>query len=147
MDLVASDYNDDVPWSLEGAQSSKNDPKMLLGLFFRVLPKWLKNAEKMGKDLLQRLGVGDKTNNKPSSLSGGEQQRVAVARALINKPKIIFADEPSGNLDSNNANQLHDLFFELRDELGCSFIIVTHNKTLAERADRIISLKDGNILT
>lgn len=116
------------------------------------IPAWisksnLKNAEKMAKNLLQRLGVGDKTNNKPSSLSGGEQQRVAVARALINKPKIIFADEPSGNLDSNNANQLHDLFFELRDELGCSFIIVTHNKTLAERADRIISLKDGNILT
>ncbi|MAM01678.1 MAG: lipoprotein-releasing system ATP-binding protein LolD [Flavobacteriaceae bacterium] len=116
------------------------------------IPAWisksnLKNAEKMGKDLLQRLGIGDKTNNKPSSLSGGEQQRVAVARALINKPKIIFADEPSGNLDSNNANQLHDLFFELRDELGCSFIIVTHNKALAERADRIISLKDGNILT
>ena len=77
----------------------------------------------MAKDLLQRLGVGDKINNKPSSLSGGEQQRVAVARALINKPKIIFADEPSGNLDSNNANQLHDLFFELRDELGCSFIM------------------------
>ena len=94
------------------------------------IPAWisksnLKNAEKMAKDLLQRLGVGDKTNNKPPSLSGGEQQRVAVARALINKPKIIFADEPSGNLDSNNANQLHDLFFELRDELGCSFIIVT----------------------
>ena len=115
------------------------------------IPAWisksnLKNAEKMAKDLLERLGVGDKTNNKPSSLSGGEQQRVAVARALINKPKIIFADEPSGNLDSNNANQLHDLFFELRDELGCSFIIVTHNKALAERADRIISLKDGNIL-
>ncbi len=101
----------------------------------------------MAKDLLQRLGVGDKANSKPSSLSGGEQQRVAVARALINKPKIIFADEPSGNLDSYNANQLHDLFFELRDELGCSFIIVTHNKLLAKRADRIISLKDGNILT
>ena len=115
------------------------------------IPVWisklnLKIAEKMAKDLLQRLGVGDKTNNKPSSLSGGEQQRVAVARALINKPKIIFADEPSGNLDSYNANQLHDLFFELRDELGCSFIIVTHNKLLAKRADRTISLKDGNIV-
>ena len=115
------------------------------------IPAWigesnLKNAEKKAKDLLQRLGVGDKTNNKPTSLSGGEQQRVAVARALINKPKIIFADEPSGNLDSYNANQLHDLFFELRDELGCSFIIVTHNKLLAKRADRTISLKDGNIV-
>ena len=115
------------------------------------IPAWigkfnLKNTEKKAKDLLQRLGVGDKSNNKPSSLSGGEQQRVAVARALINKPKIIFADEPSGNLDSYNANQLHDLFFELRDELGCSFIIVTHNKLLAKRADRTISLKDGNIV-
>lgn len=115
------------------------------------IPAWigksnLKNAGKKAKDLLQRLGVGDKTDNKPSSLSGGEQQRVAVARALINKPKIIFADEPSGNLDSYNANQLHDLFFELRDELGCSFIIVTHNKLLAKRADRTISLKDGNIV-
>ena len=115
------------------------------------IPAWigksnLKNAGKKAKDLLQRLGVGDKTDNKPSSLSGGEQQRVAVARALINKPKIIFADEPSGNLDSSNANQLHDLFFELRDELGCSFIIVTHNKLLAKRADRTISLKDGNIV-
>ena len=115
------------------------------------IPAWigksnLKNTEKKAKDLLQRLGVGDKTDNKPSSLSGGEQQRVAVARALINKPKIIFADEPSGNLDSYNANQLHDLFFELRDELGCSFIIVTHNKLLAKRADRTISLKDGNIV-
>ena len=98
-------------------------------------------------ELLDSLGLADVVDQFPSQLSGGEQQRVAVARALINDPKIIFADEPSGNLDSNNANQLHDLFFELRDELGCSFIIVTHNKTLAERADRIISLKDGNILT
>ena len=95
--------------------------------------------------LLKRLGIADRASHKPSALSGGEQQRVAVARALINNPKIIFADEPSGNLDSENADRLHDLFFELRDELGCSFVIVTHNKDLAKRADRAISLKDGRI--
>ena len=91
------------------------------------------------------LGIADRALHKPSALSGGEQQRVAVARALINEPKIIFADEPSGNLDSENADRLHDLFFELREELRCSFVIVTHNKDLAMRADRIISLIDGKI--
>ena len=77
---------------------------------------------------MERLGIKDRANHKPTELSGGEQQRVAVARALINDPKIIFADEPSGNLDTENADQLHDLFFELRDEKQCSFVIVTHNK-------------------
>ena len=91
------------------------------------------------------MGIADRASHKPGALSGGEQQRVAVARALINNPKIIFADEPSGNLDSENADRLHDLFFELRDELGFSFVIVTHNKDLAKRADRTISLKDGKI--
>ena len=114
------------------------------------VPHWIgKNSsekiESKAIALLEKLGVGDRINYKPSSLSGGEQQRIAVARALINDPKIIFADEPSGNLDSENANQLHDLFFNLRDERGCSFVIVTHNKDLAQRADRIISLKDGQI--
>ena len=114
------------------------------------IPCWLggsfsKESQDKALKLLKRLGIADRASHKPCALSGGEQQRVAVARALINNPKIIFADEPSGNLDSENADRLHDLFFELRDELGCSFVIVTHNKDLAKRADRTISLKDGRI--
>ena len=114
------------------------------------IPCWLggsfsKESQDKALKLLKRLGIADRASHKPSALSGGEQQRVAVARALINNPKIIFADEPSGNLDSENADRLHDLFFELRDELGFSFVIVTHNKDLAKRADRTISLKDGKI--
>lgn len=114
------------------------------------IPCWLggsfsKESKEKALRLLKRLGIADRASHKPGALSGGEQQRVAVARALINDPKIIFADEPSGNLDSENADRLHDLFFELRKELGCSFVIVTHNKDLAERADRTISLKDGKI--
>ena len=114
------------------------------------IPCWLggsfsEESKAKALKLLKRLGIADRASHKPSALSGGEQQRVAVARALINDPKIIFADEPSGNLDSENAALLHDLFFELRDELGCSFVIVTHNKDLAKRADRTISLRDGKI--
>ena len=114
------------------------------------LPSWIANtdskqAEKKALKLLDRLGIKDRVNHKPTQLSGGEQQRVAVARALINNPKIIFADEPSGNLDSENADQLHDLFFELRQEQQCSFVIVTHNKELAKRADRSIRIIDGVI--
>jgi lipoprotein-releasing system ATP-binding protein len=114
------------------------------------LPTWIagsdtETAEKRGLALLERLAIKDRANHRPTQLSGGEQQRVAVARALINDPKIIFADEPSGNLDSENANQLHDLFFELREEQQCSFVIVTHNKELAKRADRSISIIDGAI--
>ena len=116
------------------------------------LPTWIGNmdstaAEQKAMNLLKRLGIQDRALHKPTQLSGGEQQRVAVARALINDPKIIFADEPSGNLDSENADQLHDLFFELRDEQQCSFVIVTHNKDLAKRADRSISIMDGKIKT
>jgi lipoprotein-releasing system ATP-binding protein len=114
------------------------------------IPCWLggsfsKESKEKALRLLKRLGIADRASHKPGALSGGEQQRVAVARALINDPKIIFADEPSGNLDSENADRLHDLFFELREELGCSFVIVTHNKDLADRADRTIILKDGKI--
>ncbi|MFL2600916.1 MAG: ABC transporter ATP-binding protein [Flavobacteriaceae bacterium] len=113
------------------------------------IPSWLNkenvNVEDKAKDLLSRIGIIDKINQKPNELSGGERQRVAVARALINRPKIIFADEPSGNLDSDNANQLHNIFFDLRNELNCSFVIVTHNNDLAKRADRLINLKDGQI--
>ena len=96
--------------------------------------------------LLERLGLDHRINHKPNSLSGGEQQRIAVARALMNDPAIIFADEPSGNLDSKNATSLHQLFFDLRDELEQTFVIVTHNKTLASMADRTINLVDGGIV-
>jgi len=114
------------------------------------LPMWIGGksiqvAKDSAIELLNRLGIGNRASHKPTALSGGEQQRVAVARALINNPKIIFADEPSGNLDSENAERLHNLFFELRKEYGFSFVIVTHNKDLAKRADRTISLKDGHI--
>jgi lipoprotein-releasing system ATP-binding protein len=96
--------------------------------------------------LLEILGLSERADHKPSQLSGGEQQRTAVARALINQPAIIFADEPSGNLDSKNANELHDLFFTLREDLGQTFVIVTHNEELARKADRILEIRDGMII-
>lgn len=101
---------------------------------------------KKAKELLDFLNIGHRSEHKPSELSGGEQQRVAVARALINNPDIIFADEPSGNLDSKNSEELHQLFFNLRNEFGQSFVIVTHNKDLASMADRSIDMKDGIII-
>ncbi|MGZ3764494.1 MAG: ABC transporter ATP-binding protein [Mucilaginibacter sp.] len=103
-------------------------------------------AEKKALKLLQRLGLEDRINHKPGQLSGGEQQRVAVARALINNPALIFADEPSGNLDSVNANELHQLFIDLRNEFDQTFVIVTHNEHLAELADRKVLMKDGLIV-
>ena len=96
--------------------------------------------------LLGILGVAERAQHKPNELSGGEQQRVAVARALINDPAIVLADEPSGNLDSNTANNLHQLFFKLREELNQTFIIVTHNEELAEMADRKIVMRDGKVV-
>ena len=99
------------------------------------------------KELADMLGFASRLDHKPSELSGGEQQRVAVARALINGPKVIFADEPSGNLDSQNAQSLHQLFFELRDRFNQTFVIVTHNKQLAQMADRTLTMQDGLILT
>lgn len=104
-----------------------------------------KDAELKANELLDLLGVKTRANHKPSELSGGEQQRVAVARALINNPKVIFADEPSGNLDSENAQNLHQLFFKLRDELKQTIVVVTHNETLANMADRKLVMKDGLI--
>jgi lipoprotein-releasing system ATP-binding protein len=104
-----------------------------------------KEAEEQGMKILDMMGLSDRVTHKPSSLSGGEQQRVAVARALINHPRIVLADEPSGNLDSASAKELHQLFFRLRDEIGQTFIIVTHNQELAKMADRIITMKDGKI--
>lgn len=104
------------------------------------------SAEKRAQELLERLRLGDRMTHKPGQLSGGEQQRVAVARALINKPSLIFADEPSGNLDSANAEELHGLFKELRNEFDQTFIIVTHNGHLADLADRKVLMKDGLIV-
>ncbi|CAL2074564.1 ABC transporter ATP-binding protein [Tenacibaculum sp. 190524A05c] len=103
-------------------------------------------VEKRAKELLDFLGLSHRIHHKPNELSGGEQQRVAVARALINNPSVIFADEPSGNLDSNSAENLHELFFKLRDEFGQTFVLVTHNKELAEMADRTLKMKDGVIV-
>ncbi len=103
-------------------------------------------AEKRAQELLDFLGLSHRTHHKPNELSGGEQQRVAVARALINNPAIILADEPSGNLDSESAENLHNLFFQLRDEFKQTFVIVTHNEELAEMADRKLVMQDGKIL-
>ncbi|MFL5752532.1 MAG: ABC transporter ATP-binding protein [Bacteroidia bacterium] len=105
-----------------------------------------KEAELKATSLLELLGLKERLLHKPSELSGGEQQRVAVARALINDPAVIFADEPSGNLDSATAKELHQLFFTLRDELKQTFVIVTHNEELANMADRKLVMKDGNII-
>ena len=104
------------------------------------------DAIQKAMDLLTKLDLKNRIHHKPNELSGGEQQRVAVARALINNPKVIFADEPSGNLDTENANELHRLFVQLRDELGQTFVIVTHNNELASMADRILEMKDGKII-
>jgi len=105
-----------------------------------------KKAEEKGLKLLVLLGLTDRVNHKPDELSGGEQQRVAVARALINSPSIILADEPSGNLDSKNADELHKLFLKLNKELGQTFVIITHNKDLAKLGSRELEMKDGKII-
>ncbi|MBL7770587.1 MAG: ABC transporter ATP-binding protein [Flavipsychrobacter sp.] len=115
------------------------------------IPGWIakkpkKEVEVRAQELLKRLGLGHRIDHKPSALSGGEQQRVAVARALINNPRIVFADEPTGNLDSSNARDLHELFFQLRKELNQTFLIVTHNQELAQMSDRVVHMKDGKIV-
>ncbi len=106
----------------------------------------LRDAEPRAVELLDYLGLKDRMHHKPSELSGGEQQRVAVARALMNKPSLVLADEPSGNLDSVNARELHKLFFELRDKFNQTFVIVTHNEELANMADRKLTIRDGVIV-
>lgn len=111
-----------------------------------IAKKTKKEAEASAKHLLELFNLKDRLSHKPSELSGGEQQRVAVARALVNKPKVVFADEPSGNLDSVNAKELHELFFKLRADLGQTFVIVTHNGDLAKMADRTLVMKDGRIV-
>lgn len=105
-----------------------------------------KEAIRKAEEILDFLGLKERSEHKPTELSGGEQQRIAVARALINRPDVIFADEPSGNLDSANAKELHKLFFDLRDQFNQTFVIVTHNEELANMADRKIMMKDGIIL-
>ncbi len=115
------------------------------------IPAYIAGKEKTAteaeaKKLLAYLGLAERSQHKPNELSGGEQQRVAVARALINKPAVIFADEPSGNLDTASAENLHQLFFKLRDEFGQTFVIVTHNEDLANMADRKLVMKDGLII-
>ena len=113
-----------------------------------MMPAWIggeSNPTLRAERILCDLGLEERLNHLPSELSGGEQQRVAVARALMNEPKVLLADEPSGNLDSENATQLHDLFFELRERLGVTIVIVTHNEDLAARADRTLRMSDGAI--
>ncbi len=111
-----------------------------------IAKKSKNETEKKAKELLAFLGLSHRINHKPNELSGGEQQRVAVARALINNPSVILADEPSGNLDSESAKNLHELFFKLRDEFGQTFVIITHNEELANMADRKLTMKDGIII-
>lgn len=117
-----------------------------------ILPALIKgtpmmDAKNEGIRLLEMIGLKERASHKPNELSGGEQQRVAVCRSLINSPKVIFADEPSGNLDSHNSEELHNLFFQLRDEFKQTFVIVTHNESLANMADRKLVMKDGLIVT
>lgn len=116
-----------------------------------ILPALIKgvnmnDAKKDAARLLDILGVSERASHKPNELSGGEQQRVAVARSLINRPKVVFADEPSGNLDSQNSTELHQLFFALRDEFNQTFVIVTHNPSLASMTDRTLTMADGLII-
>lgn len=117
------------------------------------IPAWIggvqnakSDVQKKATELLELLGLKDRINHLPSELSGGEQQRVSVARALINSPSVVFADEPSGNLDSRNAEELHNLFFDLRKQLNQTFVIITHNEQLANMADRKLEMRDGVIV-
>lgn len=157
-------YDSVSPFGLKEAKLAKfrNDNIGFVFQFHQLLPEFtacenvcipalikgekLDNVKSRAMDLLKVMGLKDRAEHKPAELSGGEQQRVAVARALMNKPKVILADEPSGNLDSKNKEELHKLFFEIRDTFGITFIIVTHDNHLAYLSDRIIELKDGSIV-
>lgn len=170
--LDKPDYNSDTTLEINGQSIKALNDKALakfrnkhIGFIFQFhqllpeftalenvcIPAFINNtpkikAETRAQELLDYLGLKDRIHHKPNSMSGGEQQRVAVARALINQPNIIFADEPSGNLDSESAEQLHNLFFKLRDELKQTFVIVTHNQELADMADRKLTMVDGKIM-
>ena len=116
-----------------------------------MMPAWISGQSTdqsvpRAEALLEELGLGHRLSHNPSELSGGEQQRVAVARALMNRPKVLLADEPSGNLDSENAEALHELFFQLRDHSGQTIVLVTHNESLAKRADRTLRMADGRFI-
>jgi len=115
-----------------------------------AVPLWIsgegkKEALQLAGQMLHTVGLGNRLENKPSELSGGEQQRVAIARALINKPSIVMADEPTGNLDSANAQAIHELFIQLRDKFGHTFVMITHNEALADMTDRVLMMRDGRI--
>ncbi len=116
------------------------------------MPLWIKGTDKkeaaqQAAEMLAVVGLSSKLNNKPSELSGGEQQRVAIARALVTRPSVVMADEPTGNLDSENAHLVHKLFLELRDKLGQTFVMITHNDNLAKMTDRTLVMQDGRIVT
>lgn len=115
-----------------------------------AVPLWISGKGKAvaleeAKQMLEVVGLGDRLNNKPSEMSGGEQQRVAIARALVNRPSVVMADEPTGNLDSNNARAIHQLFIDLRNQFGQTFVMITHNEELAMMTDRTLVMKDGKI--
>jgi lipoprotein-releasing system ATP-binding protein len=157
--------NGQDPFALSGNQLSafRNKEIGFVFQFHQLLPEFsalenvimpaliagqsVKEASVRGLELLTKLGLKDRATHRPNALSGGEQQRVAVARALMNNPSVIFADEPSGNLDSKNAQELHQLFLDLRSEFGQTFVIVTHNAELAAMADRTLKMQDGIILS
>jgi lipoprotein-releasing system ATP-binding protein len=160
-DLGTLEIGGTNPFTLNGKKLSafRNQEISFIFQFHQLLPEFtavenvmlpalikgvsMQEARNEALVLLERLGLKDRADHKPSELSGGEQQRTAVCRALINKPKIIFADEPSGNLDSQNAAELHALFIQLRDEFDQTVIIVTHNDSLARMADRMLTMRDG----
>ena len=160
-ELVIDETN---PFDLSEKQLAKfrNDTLGFIFQFHQLLPEFTacenimipglikglskKEAKEKAGDFIEKVGLQDRMNHKPSELSGGEQQRTAVCRALMNQPKIIFGDEPSGNLDTQSSKELHELFFKLREEYGQTFVLVTHNDQLAEMADRSLSMIDGKFV-
>ena len=160
-ELVIDETN---PFDLSEKQLAKfrNDTLGFIFQFHQLLPEFTacenimipglikglskKEAKEKAVDFLAKVGLQDRMNHKPSELSGGEQQRTAVCRALMNQPKIIFGDEPSGNLDTQSSKELHELFFKLREEYGQTFVLVTHNTELAQMADRSLSMIDGKFV-